>query len=233
MLNKNQPRKDTLQDIKDHLRINNILLGSLERPLLLWFARHLPAWVTPDKMTALGVAGAIIIFTGYALANRHPGFLWLASLGFFINWFGDSLDGTLARYRNIQRPRYGFFIDHTIDALNETLVFIGLGISPYIHFEIAALALVGYLLLSILVYVRTAVDGVFKISFGGFGPTEVRVIAVLANTIVFFRGNLMVTLPWGVFSIYDLIGLVIAVALFAIFLFSTFMQARELARLKE
>jgi phosphatidylglycerophosphate synthase len=222
-----------MPEIKWHQRINNILLGPLERPLLLWLAERMPSWVMPDHLTALGMFGSLIILAGYILSNLHPAYLWLASLGFVTNWFGDSLDGTLARYRNIQRPRYGFFVDHTLDSLSETMIFIGLGLTPYFDFRVACLALIAYLLVSILVYVRTAVDGIFKISFGGFGPTEIRAIAILLNTGLFFNGNIYVNLPFGRFSVYDLVGILIAVILFLIFLSSTYLQSRELAKLKE
>ncbi|MEI2692618.1 MAG: CDP-alcohol phosphatidyltransferase family protein [Anaerolineae bacterium] len=142
---------------QDHKRVNDILLGPIERPALQWLAAHSPAWMTPDKLTAIGTAGAFLIFFSYLATRIHPGFLWLASLGFLINWYGDSLDGTLARYRKIQRPKYGFFIDHTVDAFTETLIMLGLGLSIYITFNVAALALIGYLMLSVFVYVRTFV----------------------------------------------------------------------------
>lgn len=222
-----------MPDIKTHKRINNILLGSLERPLLEWLVKHMPSWINPDILTGIGLFGSLVIFIGYILTNFHPGFFWLASLGFVINWYGDSLDGTLARYRNIQRPRYGFFIDHTLDSLSETLIFLGIGLTPYLQFEVACLALIGYLLMSILVYVRTAVDGVFKISFGGFGPTEIRVIAILMNTALFFKGAWTINLPFGTVSVYDIVASVIAAILFLIFLTSTIMEGRELGKLGE
>ncbi|MBA7716685.1 hypothetical protein ES703_125760 [subsurface metagenome] len=150
-----------------------------------------------------------------------------------INWFGDSLDGTLARYRKIERPKYGFFVDHTVDAMSTLLVVFGLGLSPYVRFEIACLALISYLLMSVLVYIRTYVDGVFKISYGKFGPTEVRLIVIIANTVIYFVGNPVITLWFGAISIYDLIAGIVAALLAVIFVFSTIKQARELAKLKE
>ncbi len=217
------------RNIESHERVNDILLGSLERPALKWLSAHTPGWMTPDMLTAIGVLGAVIVFAGYWLSNINPIFLWLASLGFFINWYGDSLDGTLARFRQIQRPKYGFFVDHTVDSFNEALIFIGLGLSPFVHLEIALIALVGYLLMSVLVYVRTCVLGVFKISYGKLGPTEIRAIAVLANTLVFFGGNPVYHLFSVSISLFDLFGIVIALLLFGIFIFSTLAQARELA----
>jgi phosphatidylglycerophosphate synthase len=206
-----------------------MLLGSLERPALKWLAAHQPDWVNPDMMTGVGVLGAVVVFSGYCLSNIDKNFLWLASLGFVINWYGDSLDGTLARYRNIQKPKYGYFIDHTVDSFNEVLIFVGLGLSPYLHLDIACLTLIGYLLMSILVFVRTGVTGVFQISYARVGPTELRLIAILANTGVYFFGNPSLKLPFGVLSVYDLIALTLAILLIIVFIVSTIIQARELA----
>ena len=218
-----------LEEIDAHERINDILLGPLERPALKWLAAHMPHWINPDMLTGIGVLGAAIIMIGYGLSNYSRYFLWLASLGFVINWYGDSLDGTLARYRKIQRPKYGFFVDHTVDAFNETLIFIGLGLSPYVRIEIALMALVGYLLMSILVYVRTCVEGVFKISYGKLGPTEARVIAMTANTLVFFNGNPVYQVGFVSLSLYDMVGVGVAILLLWFFITSTLSQARELA----
>jgi len=193
----------------------------------------MPAWVNPDILTGVGILGSVVTFLSYWLTNTNANFLWLASLGLVINWFGDSLDGTLARYRKIERPKYGFFVDHTVDAMSTVLVVFGLGLSPYVKFEIACLALVSYLLMSVLVYIRTYVDGVFKISYGKFGPTEVRLIVIIANTVIYFVGNPVITLRFGAISIYDLIAGIVAALLAVIFVFSTIKQARELAKLKE
>ena len=218
---------------ESHKRINDILLGPLERPALQWLAARMPRWVNPDILTGIGLLGSVLIFFSYWLTSITAHFLWLASLGLVINWFGDSLDGTLARYRKIERPKYGFFIDHTVDVVSTLLVVFGLGLSPYVRFEIACLALIGYLVMSVFVYIRTYVEGVFKISYGRFGPTEVRLIVIIANTIIYFLGNPTVALPFGVLSIYDLIAAIVAIILTVIFLVSTISQARELAKLGE
>jgi phosphatidylglycerophosphate synthase len=218
-----------MHEIESHERVNDILLGPLERPALKWLAAHTPSWTNPDMLTAIGVLGAVIILIGYGLSNYSRYFLWLASLGFVINWYGDSLDGTLARFRHIQRPKYGFFVDHTVDSFNETLIFIGLGLSPYVRIDIALITLAGYLLMSVLVFVRTCALGVFKISYGKLGPTEVRAIAILTNTLVFFGGNPVYRLAFISISLFDLILSVIAALLFGIYIFSTLAQARELA----
>ena len=219
--------------VEQHSRVNRILLGPLERPALKWLAEHMPRWMTPDILTGIGFAGAVLIAVSYYLHNFNPAFLWLASFGFVVNWFGDSLDGTLARFRHIERPRYGFFLDHTLDSLSETIIFIGLGLSPYVNLDLAFLALVGYLLLSIFVFISTYVSGEFKISYGSFGPTEIRAIAILANTVIFFLGNPVVRLFGWNLPLYDLLLGVVAVALYAIFIVSTILRARELNEMEK
>jgi len=177
----------------------------------------MPAWVMPDTLTALGLFGSLLIFAGYALTIYDSRFLWLSSLGFVINWFGDSLDGTLARYRHIERPRYGFFIDHITDAISEILIFIGLGLSPYLRFDLAMLA-------STAVFLITYVKGVFRISYGGISPTEIRLIAILANTVVLIFGNPSVPLARigslpipATISLYDLVVLVVMLIILSLF----------------
>jgi len=219
-----------MHEIKTHHRVNDILLGPLERPALKWLAAHMPPWASPDLMTVVGVLGAALIFASYVLTRSNNAFLWLANLGFVINWLGDSLDGTLARHRHIQRPRYGFFVDHTVDAFNEVLIFLGLGISPFVRLEIAMLALIGYLLMSVLVFVRTCVVGTFQLSYGKLGPTEARLIAILANTLVYFFGNPGIRLFAIRFTFYDLVGIVIVVLLFFFFMTTLYKQALELSR---
>jgi archaetidylinositol phosphate synthase len=217
--------------IETHIRVHDMLLGPLERPALRWLASRLPAAMTPDVLTGIGIAGSILIFSGYALSLRGPGWLWLASCGFLINWFGDSLDGTVARYRKIERPKYGFFVDHTVDAGSTVLVFTGMGLSPYLRFEIACLALVGYLLMSLLAYVRTCVDGVFQVSYSRIGPTEMRLIAILANAALFFFGNPTVAGPWGLtLTVLDAFAAALAAGLFISFAVSTARRAIQLAR---
>ena len=224
-----------MHDVSTHQRINDILLGPLERPALKWLAGHMPPWVTPDIMTVIGVTGAFVIVTGYALSNASRGFLWLASLGFVINWFGDSLDGTLARYRQIERPKYGFFVDHILDAFCEVLIFLGLGLTPYVTFDNACICLIAYLLLSILVFVRTYVSGEFKISYSKLGPTELRVIAISLNTFMFFFGKHTFSLGLGAarsltVSVYDIPIAIITLLLVTFFVTTGLQHARELAK---
>ena len=207
-----------------HTRMNDTLITRYEKKALLWLAARMPAWVMPDTLTALGLFGSLLIFAGYALTIYDSRFLWLSSLGFVINWFGDSLDGTLARYRHIERPRYGFFIDHITDAISEILIFIGLGLSPYLRFDLAMLALVTYMLASTAVFLITYVNGVFRISYGGISPTEIRLIAILANTVVLIFGNPSVPLARigslpipATISLYDLVVLVVMLIILSLF----------------
>jgi len=219
--------------VEQHSRVNRILLGPLERPALKWLAEHMPRWMTPDILTGIGFLGAVLIAISYYLTNYNPAFLWLASFGFVVNWFGDSLDGTLARFRHIERPRYGFFLDHTLDSASETIIFIGLGLSPYVNLDLAFLALIGYLLLSIFVFISTYVSGEFKISYGRFGPTEIRAVAILANTLIFFMGNPVVEiLNWNI-QLYDLLLGFITVVLYSIFIVSTILRARQLNEMEK
>ena len=222
-----------MASIEPHQRVNDILLAPLERPALKWLAPRMPGWITPDVLTLTGIVGGVSIFLGYIFSNYSAGFLWLASGGFVVNWFGDSLDGTLARYRQIERPKYGFFVDHTVDAFNEVLIVIGLGLSPYVRFDIACLGLIGYLLMSVLVYIRTYVNGIFQLSYGKFGPTEVRVILILLNTIMFFVGIPQIDLPLGLTTIYDLPIAAIALILGILFTTGSIKNAIALAKLGE
>lgn len=217
-------------DISKHKRVNDILLGPLERPALKWLAAHMPKWVTPDICTLIGVIGAFLIAASYALSRLNQNYLWLASLGFIINWFGDSLDGTLARFRHIERPIFGFFIDHTVDAFNEMIIFLGLGLTLYVNFSVACLALIGYLLLSVVVYVRTCVAGEFKISYGKLGPTEIRVLAILLNIWMYFGGVQTMSIGNYSFSPYDLIVASIALLLMFFFIDTTIKETIRLSK---
>jgi archaetidylinositol phosphate synthase len=226
-----------MSDIKDHKRVNDIFLGPLERPALQWLAAHLPPWASPDLMTVIGIIGALVIMFGYGLSRFHPAFLWLATLGFIINWFGDSLDGTLARYRHIERPKYGFYIDHVTDCVTEIIIILGLGLTFYVSFSVAAMCCIAYIAMSVLVYVRMNVMGEFKISYGKLGPTEVRVLAILLNTAMFFFGlqkiNLTLASVPVAISPYDLVVFVIFLLLLYFFADTGIRQAIELRKLNE
>ena len=167
----------------DAVRIQTSVLNALEKKVLVWLAQRQPKWVTSDMLTYIGVFGAVVIAAGYILASRNINFLWLSSLGFIINWYGDSLDGTLARVRNTQRPVYGYYLDHTVDAINEVMIFVGVGLSGLMHLEIALLALVMYLLMTINVSINAHLKKEFKLTYASMGPTEFRIIMIIINTL--------------------------------------------------
>ena len=178
---------------KNDIRVNDIFLGPLERPALQFFARKMPAWVNSDMLTVFGLFGSVVAGFAYAMVGRgeikgNP-WLFVATLGFFINWFGDSLDGTLARYRKHERPNFGYYVDHAIDGITCLIIFAGIGLSGIARFDITMLALCGWLLLMIQVYLKTHVTGTFEMTSIGIGPTEVRLFVVILNTVLYFTGT--------------------------------------------
>ena len=170
------------------IRIQTSFINGLEKKALIWIAKRLPRWVTSDMLTAVGTLGALVVAIGFALSGRSIQWLWLSSAGLVVNWFGDSLDGTLARVRNCQRPIYGYYVDHTVDCVNEGLMFIGAGLSPFLHLEFALLAFAIYLVLTINVSINAHLKGEFRLTYIKLGPTEFRLIIVIANT-------LLITIP--------------------------------------
>lgn len=171
-------------------RLNDSVLGVLERPALAWMAGRLPAWVTSDHLTAAGFAGALAAAVGYVASRWSIQWLWLASLGLLLNWFGDSLDGTVARLRRIERPRYGFFVDHSCDLFAQALVFLALGCSPCARFGVACLGLIAFLMAFVYTMIYAEVRGTFRITYFGFGATEIRALLVAGNLITLQVGVL-------------------------------------------
>ncbi|MBQ4305516.1 MAG: CDP-alcohol phosphatidyltransferase family protein [Bacteroidales bacterium] len=167
-------------------RIQTSILNGVERKVLVWLAERQPRWVVSDTLTFVGFLGSVIIALGYILTNLDYRWLWLASLGFVINWYGDSLDGSVARVRKTQRPVYGFYIDHTMDVINEIFMLVGVGLSVLMRFDIAMLILVMYLALTINVDTNAHLKNEFKLTYGGFGPTEFRILVIIVNTLFIF-----------------------------------------------
>ena len=167
----------------DAVRIQTSVLNAMEKKVLVWLAERQPKWMTSDILTYIGTFGAMVIAAGYILSAWNINFLWLSSLGFIINWYGDSLDGTLARVRKTQRPIYGYYIDHTIDAINEVMIFVGVGLSGLMHLNIALLALVMYFLMTINVSINAHLKKEFKLTYAKMGPTEFRIIMIVINTL--------------------------------------------------
>lgn len=168
--------------MRDPERELTFLLAGPERRLLRAIARRLPRAISSDHLTALGVLGATAAGIAYALSAAHPVWLLAASAALVINWLGDSLDGTLARVRHTERPRYGYYLDHIVDAYSTAAIGIGLGLSPYFSLGIALGLVVVYLALSINVYLESAVFGAFRLGYGRLGPTEVRLTLIAVNT---------------------------------------------------
>src|SRR5688500_5506085 len=149
-------------------------------------ARRLPPAVNSDHLTALALVAMALAGACYALARWDLRLLWVAVAALALNWFGDSLDGTVARVRKVERPRYGFYVDHVLDIAGATLLFGGLAASGFMNPLIALALLIGYLLVTGAVFLATSVHGVFRMSFSGFGPTELRIL-LAAGTIALFR----------------------------------------------
>ena len=169
-------------------RVQKSFVYRYERMALDWLCPRVPAWVTPDMLTGFGIFGAFVTLVGYYLCRFSPNFLWLASLGLVFHWVGDSLDGNIARYRKIERPRYGFFLDQTIDVFGNLLICAGMGLSPYIRMDSALLVLMGYHMLTIYVLVRTVVAREFFVTLLNSGPTELRLLIILMNALIFAFG---------------------------------------------
>lgn len=218
-----------MPDQQTATRINNIALARFEQWALPRMAKKLPLWVTPDKLTILGLLGALLIGASYVMTNQSLHWLWIASLGFIINWFGDSLDGTLARVRDIQRPKYGFFVDHLSDGYALLFLFGGLALSPLMPAVTALMLIIGYLLMMLLVYIVTISKGVFKINFGKIGPTEARLLVIIANTIVWITGNPEYTIGTWTSTLYGFMGAFGAAGLLLYFVIFSLKERSELA----
>lgn len=162
-------------------RVNRALTASLEKRALEWMAARAPRWVTSDRLTALGFGAQIAAGIGYALSRYDRRILLLAIVCIALNWLGDSMDGTLARVRRQQRPRYGFYVDHIVDILGATALMCGLGLSGFVHWQIAIAMLVGFLLLAGESYLATYTLSRFELSQGFLGPTEIRILLIVGT----------------------------------------------------
>jgi len=171
----------TKPNFQPALRIHQALTASLEKRALQWMSERAPAWLTSDQLTALGLAAQIGAGIAYALSGTHRMALVAVIACIALNWFGDSMDGTLARIRNQQRPRYGFYVDHMVDVLGATAMMCGLGLSGLVHWQVAIAMLVAFLLLSAESYLATYTLSRFELSQGPFGPTEIRLLLIAGN----------------------------------------------------
>jgi len=213
-------------------REKTFLLAGPEGRVLEWIARRLPAWVTPDHLTALGVLAAIGIAAAYALSNQDPIWLWAASGLLVVHWLGDSLDGTLARVRRSERPRYGYYLDHLVDAIATALIGIGLGLSPYMLLATGLAIVIAYLVLSINTYLETNTLGVFSLGYGRLGPTEARVVLIVLNTLLALGVLPAITVLGLGVTVLDVAVLAIVALMLGALLVRAFRNLRELARLE-
>lgn len=162
-------------------RVNRSLTAAVEKRALEWMAAHAPAWLTSDQLTVLGLSAQFAAGAFYALAQTHRYALLLVIACIVLNWFGDSMDGTLARVRRQQRPRYGFYVDHVVDILGSAALMCGLGCSGFLHWQVAMAMLIAFLLLSAESYLASYTLASFEMSHGIFGPTEIRILLIAGN----------------------------------------------------
>ncbi len=209
-------------------RVQQNVLALNERRLLTWLAARMPPSVTPDRLTSIGFFGGVTVGVSYALSTFDINWLWVAIAGYFINWFGDSLDGSLARFRKIERPSFGYFIDHSTDALGNMVMLVGLGLSPFLRLDVALFGLAAYLLLSIHTFLAARVIGEFRMSYMAGGPTELRIMLIAMTLTMFMLG------PDPVFgttlSAFDWFIGSLAAILVALFIVQTTITSRILLR---
>src|SRR5271165_1549799 len=185
-------------------RVQESWVAGAEKKALLWLAARTPPWIGPDHLTVLGFAAQVGAGACYALARWNRYALLGAILFLGLNWLGDSLDGTLARVRLQQRPRYGFYVDHMVDSFGALALMGGLALSGYMHPWIAAGLLVGFLMLSIQSYLATHTLGEFRLSFWRFGPTELRLLLAVGNLALLWKPR--VHFLSGVYRLFDVGG---------------------------
>ncbi len=209
-------------------RVHDSWLAAAERRLLVWIASRLPGWVTPDGLTGFGLAGAALCGLGYLGTYWSPTGLLVACLGIAMNWFGDSLDGSLARVRKIERPQYGFFIDHNTDIMSQVFIFFGLGLSPYMRFDTACLCLLSYWVASLYTFIRAVSIGMFQISYFGIGPTEIRIALATYTLVMLGVGNFKLDLGLGPLAVIDMFSVVLFAGVFGLYLNMVWVESRRL-----
>jgi phosphatidylglycerophosphate synthase len=214
----------------DAQRQATFIFTRFEQWALPRIAAALPRWVLPDHLTALGVFGATIIMAGYLSSRWSPAWLWLANAGLLLHWLGDSLDGTLARVRRHERPRYGFYLDHFTDAYSTIAIGVGLGFSPYMLLSVSLTLVIAYLVLSINVYLETHVFGVFRYGYGIVGPTEARVVLLGLNLLALGVGALGFRLAGIGFTLFDVLGVGLCLGMLVLLLTRATRNLRTLGR---
>ena len=204
------------------------ILAPLEKRCLLWLAHRAPRWINSDHLTAMGLGALLAAGLCYWYSRWNPAALLLVIVCLAANWAGDSLDGTLARVRNKQRPRYGFYVDHIVDCLGALFLLGGLALSSFMSYGIALGLLIVYLLLSCEVYLATYTLGKFQISFWKFSPTELRILLAAGNIALFFNPGAGMILPGGRYSMFDIGGAVGIVGMVVVLAVSVIRHTRAL-----
>ena len=212
-----------------HVREHRSILAAAEKRLLIFIAERLPHAINSDHLTSLALAAMGLAGAAFAATRWDRRALWLVVVALALNWFGDSLDGTLARVRRVERPRYGFYVDHVLDIAGATLLFGGLACSPFMAPGIALVLLIAYLLVSGEVFLATAVRGVFKMSVGGIGPTELRIILAAGAFALLREPQPHVSIGALTVRLFDLGGALAAAGLLAVFVVSVLRNASALA----
>lgn len=208
-------------------RIQQNLVARIERRILNRLCAVMPRWMTPDLLTGIGLFGAVLVFGGYLGSNLDRAWLWLSVAGYVVHWFGDSLDGSLARFRRIERPRYGYFLDHSCDGIATVLLVVGIGLTPYVLLEVALVALAGYLLMSIHAFLSVRVLGELRLSYMNAGPTEMRLVLIGLTIAMFVAGREGPVI--GHLNGFDLFVGGVGIALILLFAVQTATTARRLA----
>jgi archaetidylinositol phosphate synthase len=221
--------QDEPQQAVEATREPSFLLAKPEKRLLTWIASRVPARFLPDDFTALGVLAALGVCAAYQLSNDSLDWLWVASALLVVQWLGDSLDGTLARVRKIERPTYGYYLDHLVDAIATAAIGIGLGLSPLMLLSIGTLIVVGYLILSINVYLESFAFGRFSIGYGLIGPTEVRLILIALNSVVALGAGLDFVVVDLRLTVFDVLGLGIVAVMLVLLIGRAARNLRQLA----
>jgi len=217
--------------MSEHVREHHSLLAAAEKRLLIRMASHLPASIHSDHLTVLALAAMALAGLGFWLARWDSNWLWVVVGALAVNWFGDSLDGTLARLRRVERPRYGFYVDHVLDIVGITFLLTGLACSGFMTPVIALSLLVAYLLVSGEVFLATAVRGVFRMSFAGMGPTELRIL--LSVGAIALRGDPHVSFgALGRAQLFDVGGVVAIAGLLVALVWAIVKNTSALARLE-
>jgi archaetidylinositol phosphate synthase len=212
-----------------HIRENGGLLAGPEKKALLWLAHHMPSWVNSDHLTLLGLISMLIAGGSYWAARWNKLSLILVVIALAMNWFGDSLDGTLARFRNCQRPRYGYYVDHVIDLFGVTALLAGLALSGYMSPLIAVALLAAFALVEAEVFLATYVQNVFRLSCFRFGPTELRIVLAIGTLYLLHKPWVFIAVQ-GPFLLFDVGGIISIAGLLTAFVFSAIRNFRALYR---